>query len=150
MKGIVKSIKPGSILRCVLDRVTVGQHSSIYNRMWIKTMMKRRNALGFAANQLNMNHYAFLAKISGKWQFFANPMIVRASKETAKSIEGCLSLPNVEYEIVRHEEIELDWEDKNGNGQSQIFKGLDAVVIQHEIDHLNGMLICDKGEKHDI
>lgn len=147
MRGIVKNTKSDSILRKVLDRVQPGHHGKVHSRMWFKTMTKRRNALGFAANQLNMNQYAFLALINGKWAFFANPVIVRASDKTIKDVEGCLSIPNAQYEVTRHDWIEVDYEDRQGNGQSKKFEGLNAVIIQHEIDHLNGVLISDKGEK---
>ena len=147
MRGIVKNTNSDSILRRVLDRVQPGHHGKVYSKMWFKTMTKRRNALGFAANQLNMNHYAFLAKTDDKWGFFANPVIVRTSDETTKGVEGCLSIPHAGYEVSRHNWIEVDYEDRQGNGQSKKFKGLNAVIIQHEIDHLNGVLISDKGEK---
>ena len=148
MRGIVKNTKSDSILRRVLDRVQFGQHGKVYSKMWFKTMTKRRNALGFAANQLNMNHYAFLAKTDDKWGFFANPIIVRASDKTIKGGEGCLSIPNAQYEVFRHDWIEVDYEDGQGRSCSKKFEGLNAVIIQHEIDHLNGILISDKGEKN--
>jgi len=148
VRGIVKNTKSDSILRRVLDRVQFGQHGKVYSKMWFKTMTKRRNALGFAANQLNMNHYAFLAKTDGEWGFFANPVIVRTSNETIKGGEGCLSIPNAQYEVFRHDWIEVDYEDGQGRSCSKKFEGLNAVIIQHEIDHLNGILISDKGEKN--
>ena len=147
MRGIVKNTKSDSILRRVLDRVEKGHHRRVYSRMWFKTMTKRRNALGFAANQLNMNQYAFLALINGRWFFFANPVIVRASEKTIKDVEGCLSIPNAQYEVTRHNWIEVDYEDEYGHSCSSKYEGLNAVIIQHEIDHLNGVLISDKGEK---
>ena len=96
-------------------------------------------------NQLGMDHYAFLGLINGRWFFFANPVIVRASKETTTGIEGCLSIPKAQYEVARHDWVEMDYEDEYGHSCSGKFEGFNAVVIQHEIDHLNGVLILDKG-----
>jgi len=149
VRGIVKNTKSDSILRRVLDRVEEGQHGKVYSRMWFKTMTKRKNALGFAANQLNMNHYAFIAKIDDRWGFFANPTILRVSDKTIKGVEGCLSIPNAQYKVFRHDWVEVDYEDRQGNKHTEKFEGLNAIIIQHEIDHLNGVLISDKGEKNE-
>jgi peptide deformylase len=145
MRGIVKDTKADSILRKRVEDVEKGEHGKVFSRMWLKTMQKRKNAVGFACNQLGMDHYAFLGFVDGKWEFFANPVIVRSSKEKSEALEGCLSIPKKNYIVSRHEEIELDWEDDHGKGQSRVFRGFDARVIQHEIDHLNGVLILDKG-----
>ena len=65
-------------------------------------------------------------------------------------MEGCLSLPDICYDVERNFEIEV--RARNSNGRKLFFKaeGLLARVIQHEIDHLNGVLICDKGKKNCI
>ncbi len=146
MRGIVTDTAPESILRRTLKDVI--EHKKTYNMMWFKTHHKRKDALGFAGNQLNIDANAFLAKINYKWMFFANPIIVRTSSERNKSHEACLSIPNKDYIVDRYDWVELDYEDDFGVNCSRIFKGLDAIVIQHEVDHLNGILISDKGEKN--
>ena len=145
MRGIIKDTKADSILRKRVEDVKKGDHRKIFSRMWLKTMQKRKEAVGFACNQLGMDHYAFLGLINGRWFFFANPVIVRASKETTTGIEGCLSIPKAQYEVARHDWVEMDYEDEYGHSCSGKFEGFNAVVIQHEIDHLNGVLILDKG-----
>ena len=57
--------------------------------------------------------------------------------------EGCLSVPEIRANVLRAETITLEYEDINKNKCSEIFSGLAARVILHEIDHLNGKLFID-------
>jgi peptide deformylase len=60
--------------------------------------------------------------------------------------EGCLSIPNVFLDVKRSESIELSYKDETGRMQTRTFTGFIARVIQHEMDHLNGVLFVDRVE----
>lgn len=57
-----------------------------------------------------------------------------------KLLEGCLSVPNIWGNVTRKKELVLSFQDENGNKLKQTFSGFPAIIIQHEIDHLNGIL----------
>lgn len=72
-----------------------------------------------------------------------NPEITAFSEEVRPYIEGCLSLPDLSGEVIRPSEIELKYIDIDGKEQNLACGGLLATCIQHEIDHLNGVLFVD-------
>ncbi len=72
-----------------------------------------------------------------------NPEVVSASDETNVYEEGCLSIPEQFADVTRPSEVEVQWMDRNGALQSEVFTGLWATCVQHEIDHLNGKLFID-------
>lgn len=79
-----------------------------------------------------------------------NPEIIGTSKETDGCDEGCLSFPGLQVNVVRPKEVVLRYLDRDGNEKTVNAKGLLARAIQHENDHLNGVLLVDKmnvGEK---
>lgn len=76
-----------------------------------------------------------------------NPKIVAHSVQecTLADGEGCLSVDrNVEGYVIRHSRVTVDYLDKNGDQQRIKLKGYNAVVVQHEIDHLNGIMFYDR------
>ncbi len=76
-------------------------------------------------------------------QAFINPEIIGASEETAVAEEGCLSFPKMYVPVRRPAEVVLRYLDRDGNVQMLNAKGLLARAIQHEFDHLNGILLVD-------
>ena len=76
-------------------------------------------------------------------RFFVNPEILWASEETAPYEEGCLSVPEVYDEVERPARVKLKYLDYNGNPVEEEAEGLFAVCIQHEMDHLEGVLFID-------
>ncbi|WP_237183234.1 peptide deformylase [Roseomonas gilardii] len=72
-----------------------------------------------------------------------NPEIVQASRETALREEGCLSIPNQYAEVERPAVVKVRWQDLEGARQEITAEGLMAACLQHEIDHLNGVLFID-------
>lgn len=73
-----------------------------------------------------------------------NPRIVAASKETVKIEEGCLSVPGVRGDVERPEAVTVVYRDENGKERTLEAEGLLARIIQHELDHLNGVLFIDR------
>ncbi len=95
-------------------------------------VMRRHNGAGLAAPQVGINARLFITT----WgQVFVNPEIFDTSSNEVLGDEGCLSLPGQVFRIARPEWIVL----KTG----ECFSGIQARVILHELDHLNGKLISD-------
>jgi peptide deformylase len=75
---------------------------------------------------------------------FLDPEIVWRSDETRTGTEGCLSIPGVTAEVERAAEIEVTWRDLDGAGHARRFDGFAAICIQHETDHLDGLVTFDR------
>ena len=74
---------------------------------------------------------------------FVNPKILWASEETLPYEEGCLSVPEIYDEVERPARVKLSYLDYHGHAVEEDAEGLYAVCIQHEMDHLNGVLFID-------
>jgi len=72
-----------------------------------------------------------------------NPQVTWVSEELNVYEEGCLSIPEHYAEVERPAEVKVGWLDRDGKTQEQLFSGLWATCVQHEIDHLNGKLFID-------
>lgn len=108
-----------------------------------KTMVEV-NGVGLAANQINKNIQLFIinSELSKKCVFI-NPEVIKISKKSEIIEEGCLSLPNVFIPTKRAKSIKIKAINENGKQFKLKAKNLLARAIQHEMDHLNGILICD-------
>lgn len=100
----------------------------------------RDGCLGIAANQIGYNKRIIVVKMGERFIPFINPIITHKSKQTYIAEEGCLSLDGLR-EVKRHRSIRLTWLDSNFKSHSDVFAGLVAEIIQHEVDHCNGKLI---------
>ncbi len=76
-------------------------------------------------------------------QFFINPEVVWESDEVNTYSEGCLSVPEHYADVERPASVRVKYLDYDGNLQEDLMEGLDATCIQHEIDHLNGVVFID-------
>ena len=74
---------------------------------------------------------------------FINPEILETSETTKPYHEGCLSVPEQYAEVLRPDRVRASWLDRDGNAHDEWIDGLLAVCLQHEIDHLNGVLFID-------
>lgn len=74
---------------------------------------------------------------------FINAHIVERSGKEIKSNEGCLSIPGIHEDVFRDEIITIEYVDENFTPHRETYKGLSAVIIQHEYDHLDGILFTD-------
>lgn len=75
--------------------------------------------------------------------YLINPEIIWRSEEKVLFNEGCLSLPQQRAEVERHERVRVHYIDYNGNEQEILADDLLAIILQHEIDHLDGILYID-------
>ncbi|NDR56860.1 peptide deformylase [Aliiruegeria sabulilitoris] len=72
-----------------------------------------------------------------------NPEVIAESEESSVYEEGCLSIPEQYAEVERPAEVTVRWMDRDGAARQEDFNGLWATCVQHEIDHLNGVLFID-------
>ena len=109
----------------------------------IETMI-RNNGVGLAACQIGTNLRIFvISEDLTKKQIFINPEIIKMSKKTEICDEGCLSFPNLFKKIPRAKSLKIKAVDENGKEFKLKAKGLCARVIQHELEHLDGILLVD-------
>ena len=119
---------------------------------------KYQNAIGLAHNQIGGDKQVFIAKLStdtntSKWRAFINAKITDMSPNTKMSEEGCMTFPNKPNKVERHDWVEVEHQvkarnDNNGNMFiKEKFYDFDAIIVQHEIDHLNGYHIHNQEEK---
>lgn len=98
------------------------------------------HCVGLAANMIGVNKCIIVIRVEDAFIAMLNPKIVKKSARTYKTTEGCLSLAG-ERETVRHDWIEVKYNGLEFEKQRQKFSGFVAQIIQHEIDHCNGILI---------
>ncbi len=99
--------------------------------------------LGLSAPQIGVLKRVFVVRAPVKIKPFVNPEIVKFSKKKVAMLEGCLSIPLYFGHVIRPAEVEVAAYDVNGKKFQETYDGLTARAIQHEIDHLNGILFID-------
>lgn len=116
----------------------------------------KKNAVGFAAPQLGktirmfvLRRYIFLP--DGRWSFsdpyvYINPQILEVSEETWIDEEGCMSVPGLRVPVERPLRVKIEATDLEGNRFVHELEGLNARVVLHENDHINGVLQIDRAE----
>ena len=109
----------------------------------MQATVKDAEGAGIAAPQVHRNERVCLALINGKMIPLINPEITWRSTETAKMEEGCLSLPGLTIDVPRAVEIRLTYWNEKGEPEERHLHDFDARVVQHEVDHLEGVLIVD-------
>lgn len=115
----------------------------------MKETMHESNGVGLAAPQVSESVRMFVVQHKDGDMAFINPEITWYSPETKIGEEGCLSIPGVFLDIKRHESIEIKFQDEHGASHHIRAKGFFARVIQHEYDHLDGILITDRVKEHE-
>lgn len=106
--------------------------------------MEEADGIGLAAPQVGVDKRFFVVGLpDGTKKEFINPQITGTSVETSPYEEGCLSLPNVYHEVIRPSKVIVSAQDMNGNPFTLKASGLMSRVIQHEYDHLDGVLFID-------
>ena len=107
--------------------------------------MDEDQGVGLAAPQIGKNIRLFIVKIDdGIERVFINPQIIGTSETQCSYEEGCLSIPKMYASVVRPESVTIQYKDMNGRRKTMEASGLLARVIQHENDHLDGILFVDR------
>ncbi len=107
--------------------------------------MKQYNGIGLSAPQIGYNSRLIAVSTDKIKTFMVNPKIIEA-EGTVEFTEGCLSIPGVYGEVTRSKKVVVKYLDRYSNSHITEFEGIESVVIQHEIDHLNGILFIDKAK----
>jgi peptide deformylase len=144
---IVKN--PDKILRLIMKPVKNINSETLKLAEEMKTIMKTSNGVGLAANQVGVDLRVFvidenLAKENNVPEVYINPEITEYSKDLAEMEEGCLSLPQYWKDIKRSKKIKFKATGIDGKKIKIKARGFLARVLQHEVDHLNGLLIKDR------
>lgn len=106
--------------------------------------MRKADGIGLAAPQIGKNLRICVIEIDGVIRNFINPKITSASQDKILFEEGCLSLPGEFFAIERSEKVTVRYLDEHGTDKKLRARGLLAICLQHELDHLDGVLICDR------
>lgn len=100
--------------------------------------------IGLAANQIGWLNRVIVIWNGNHWLTMINPEWTPRDGKEGSSHEGCLSRPSVKVKVKRHKRIDCQWLDTDGTKLNHKFCHLDARVIQHECDHLDGIYISSK------
>jgi peptide deformylase len=122
------------------------KYQNLLRKMW--GLMRAWRGVGLAAPQVGVSKRVVVIDLSfGEYKtplLMANPIILSRSEDYNMADEGCLSLPNISAQVKRAAWVEVRYIDGNGiYVESERFDGVAATAIQHEIDHLNGVLLID-------
>lgn len=149
--------KDNTILRTKSEKITEINEEVKEFAAVLTELMWEYDGVGLAAPQIGKN-IAMIATTQRKkmptWKhadkdyigetLLINPEIIEHSQETQISEEACLSLPGEQGKVQRYEWIVVKFQDLKGQQKQQKYSGFNACILQHEIDHLNGVLFTDK------
>jgi peptide deformylase len=112
----------------------------------LRHLLREANGLGLAATQIGVLRrvFAFLPDPEEDPVVFVNPRFTVTSEERESDTEGCLSLQGVVIPVERHASLTIEGQDPEGKDVKLELEGLPARIAQHELDHLDGVLILDR------
>jgi peptide deformylase len=134
---------PDPVLRSICETVDAFDRPLRELVEEMRELMRRHQGIGLAAPQAGVALRLFVAEIDGRCLSIVNPRLLPHERGSETGVEGCLSLPGVEVAIARAKVVEVTGRNAEGRAVSLVVEGLWARVVQHEVDHLNGRLICD-------
>ena len=120
--------------------------------------MRDAPGVGLAANQVGVLKRLFTYEFPGldedeeptsEFGAVVNPVILDASDDAVEDDEGGLSFPGLFYPVERPQQVEIAWQDLDGDEHTRQLTEFEARVWLHEMDHLNGVLFIDHLAKHD-
>jgi len=129
----------------------VDPNTAVLVKRMKESLLSTDGGVGIAAPQVGINRKVIWVerfdKEGNPMEYFINPVIVWRSELQNLGPEGDLSIPEFRDQFYRSKVIQLEYVDLKGQKYSEIVEGFTAVIFQHEIDHLFGILISDKKEK---
>lgn len=134
---------PDPVLRQPAAEITrlTNRHRTLADTM--VRVMKEAHGIGLAAPQLGILERMIVISPKGKPLVLINPKITGKSG-SAIAEEGCLSIPGLYGDVERAERVEVEAFDRKGRPVAYEMEGMSARVVQHEIDHLDGVLFIDR------
>lgn len=122
-----------------------------FDKQLVKLLDHMRNVLrgtshgvAIAAPQIAVSKRVVVIAYEGEYLELINPVYITKSEDEVLDNEGCLSIPKVNGTVKRHREVTISYMDRNGTGHTITRTGNMARCIQHEMDHLDGILFTDK------
>tara|TARA_B100000424_G_C22896154_1_gene476636 strand:- start:6 stop:650 length:645 start_codon:yes stop_codon:yes gene_type:complete len=110
--------------------------------------IERYGGLGLSANQCGLPYKMFVMRTADKGVVsFWNPKLLKVSQDTDNLKEGCLSFPDIYLMIQRSKVIELEYYTTEGEKIVQTLEGMAARCVQHELDHLNGIIFLQRASR---
>lgn len=120
----------------------------------LRDTMASRDGAGLAAPQIGVPLRVVLYGITANPRYpeappipetvLINPVLTPMGEATQLGWEGCLSVPGLRGQVARHQRLHVAWRDAAGGHQQQVVEGFHARVVQHECDHLDGLLFVDR------
>ncbi len=110
----------------------------------MRCIMDEKKGVGIAAPQVNASFRCFFARLDEEYFIFVNPVITTYSLETSVMEEGCLSIPRIYADVERPQAISIEAHNQKGKLFTLDAEGYLARIIQHEMNHLDGILFIDK------
>lgn len=111
----------------------------------MKKIIYQNYAAGLAANQVGIDQQIIVIRNNDNELIpFINPKIIKSSNKLIAETEGCLSIPLVAGIVPRPKEIKIKYQDINGKKHTETFYDMEARILCHEIDHLNGIVYLDR------
>lgn len=109
--------------------------------------MRENEGVGLAATQVGRLKRILVAAVEDDEYVIVNPVIEEVAETVEKDSEGCLSIPGIQVEVERPTAIRLTGQDTTGTPLEIEASGLLARIFQHEVDHLDGVLILDRTDR---
>jgi peptide deformylase len=126
--------------------------TSLINNMW--ETMYAAHGVGIAAPQIGLGIRLFVIdsiqimeetkKHEGIKKVFINAQVIEENGELWAYEEGCLSIPDIRGDVERHQKVRIQYLDEHFEKHDEIYEGINARVIQHEYDHIEGVLFVEK------
>lgn len=145
---LLKSDNPA--LRMISNPILVEEISSKDTQTLVKQLRKfltKKHGYGIAAPQVGIHKQVIVIRLDKNKELLIvmiNPVIKDLSKDFQTFEEGCYSVPGHKGQVTRPRTVTVDYVTPDGIRILQTFTGFNATVIQHEIDHLHGVLFIDK------
>ena len=149
-KNLKITTNPNPILRKIAKPIDNQTTSSAEFKKFcrdLKFTMVKRDGVGLAAPQTGKSWRVFAIQTKDGPMVFINPKITNKSITKEWSEEGCLSVPDTFGKVRRHKKITCVYQDEAGEVKKIAANGLMSIVIQHENDHLDGVLFIDKAKE---
>lgn len=129
--------------------ITTPEYNKLLAGMLATVRDPENSGVGIAAPQVGISKRIIAVQrfdIEGEpFRFYLNPRITSASDEMVESMEGCLSVADSRGYVIRHSAIVLEYDDpRDLTLKTENIEGFTAIIFQHEIDHLDGILFTDK------
>lgn len=143
------------ILKQIAQEVTDIHHPKIQTLIDdLLTITYERHGVGIAAPQVGVSSRVIIIASHPNHRYpdapfippmaMINPRIISHSEEIIIRQEGCLSLPNQREDVPRYRDVMVEYLDRDGNYHTKEYNNFVARIIQHELDHLNGILFVDR------